>query len=405
MTSMTDPFLQMSELAADPPAMIATLVKVYRQQQMPHELFEALKMQMRLQLGLPVLPDDSAPPQPEDIERQLESGLLAACREVGAMLMRAGRVRDGWTYLRPTGDIRAAAELINQVPVREDNADEIISVCLHEAVDVGHGFKLLLERMGTCNSITTFDQVLTNRHYREQRIAAALLLEHVYGELRHSLIADIRRRQEEKGAASADPAPVGDDQPIDQLPVDQLIANRPELLAGGAYHLDTTHLASTIRICRVLEEQSQLEKISHLIAYGRKLHSQYQYPGEEPFVDFYPANGLFIDALLGRGVDQAIRYFRDKANQVDPLEHGTRAVEVYIDLLDRLGRPHDALQAALDLIPADIPVTRVAPLLLELAQKAGNYQPVLDFARRRGDLLMFAAALSEAANIESTPAS
>jgi hypothetical protein len=316
------------------------------------------------------------------------------------MLMRAGRVRDGWTYLRPTGDIRAAAELIKQVPVREENADEIISVCLHEAVDVGHGFKFLLERMGTCNSITTFDQVLTNRHYREQRIAAALLLDHVYNELRHSLIGDIRRRQEEGGAANPDQTPAGDDQTVDQL-----IANRPELLAGGAYHLDTTHLASTIRICRVLEEQAQLEKISHLIAYGRKLHSQYQYPGEEPFVDFYPANGLFIDALLGRGVDQAIRYFRDKANQVDPLEHGTRAVEVYIDLLDRLGRPQDALQAALDLIPADIPVTRVAPLLLELAQKAGNYQPVLDFARRRGDLLMFAAALSEAANVDATPAS
>jgi hypothetical protein len=53
------------------------------------------------------------------------------------------------------------------------------------------------------------------------------------------------------------------------------------------------------------------------------------------------------------------------------------------------------------LLPADIPATRVAPLLLELAQKANQYQPILDFARRRGDLLLYAAAISESVRHQS----
>lgn len=381
-TTTTDPFVQLSNQADDPAAMIGTLVKVFRHQQMPHELFEALKMQVRLRLGLPALADEGSTPHPEEIERQLENGLLDACREVGAMLLRSGRVRDGWTYLRPTGDLPAAAALIGQVPVTDDNVDDIIGVCLHEGVDIERGFGVVLQRMGTCNSITTFDQVLAGRHYRDQRIAAALLLDHVYAELTESLRNDIAQRE---GTMP------------EQTTIDALIAPRPELLSGGAYHLDTTHLASTIRICRVLEEPEQIRRIGHLIAYGRKLHPQYQYPGDEPFVDFYPAHGLFNDALQGRGVDQALQYFRQKAHQIDPLEHGTAALEVYVDLLDRLGRPAEALREAIALMPTDVPATRVAPLLLELAAKAGDYQPVLDFARRRGDLLLFAAALSEIA--------
>ena len=386
MSTSTDPFVQLNDQASDPQGMLATLVKVYRHQQMPHELFEARKMQIRARLGLSVLPDDGSKQPAEDVERQLEHGLLDACREVGAMLLRAGRVRDGWTYFRPTGDTQAAAGLIRQIAVTDDNSDEIISVCLHEGVDIEYGYGLLLERMGTCNSITTFDQVLANRHYRDQRLAAALLLDHVYRELAGSLAIDIERREGTMPTSTS---------------IAELIQERPQLFEGGAYHLDTTHLSATIRICRVLEQAEQIERINHLIAYGRKLNPQYQYPGEEPFSDFYQANALFFGALQQRGVDQALRYFRDKATQLDALEHGTQPIEVYVDLLDRLGKHDQALAAAIELIPADVPAPRVAPLLLELAQKASSYQPVLDFARRRGDLLLYAAALSEGAPREA----
>lgn len=377
-STTTDPFTELASLADKPNEMIDALVKIYRRQQMPHELFEALKMRTRLRLGLPLLGDDGSR-HPDDIERQLENGLLDACREVGAMLMKSGRIRDGWVYLRPTGDTKAASELIRGIEVTDENADEIVQVALHEGVDVELGYKLLLDRNGTCNSITAFEQTLGGRHYREQRIAAQLLLDHVYRELVASLKFDIQRRDGTEPDADS---------------VIDLIKDRKDLFEGGAYHLDTTHLAATIRIARVLEGEKQVRRIMELVEYGRKLNAQYQYPGDEPFVEFYPAYSLFYGALLGRGVEQALAYFQKKARELDIHAHGTAAIEVYVDLLDRLGRHDEALRAAVDLMPADIPATRVAPLLLELSEKANSTEPLKEFARRRGDMLIFAAALS-----------
>jgi hypothetical protein len=346
---------------------------------MPHELFEALKMRMRQKLGLPMLGGDPSVRHSEEVERQLELGLLDACREVGAMLFKLGRIREGWMYFRPTGDSARVAELLRQIDVSESNVDEIIQVALHEGVDIELGYRLLLEKMGTCNSITSFEQTLSGRHYRDQRVAAKLLLDHVYRELLRSLHFDLQRRK-------------GNVTEFDS--VEQVLAENPDLLAGGAYHIDTTHLSATVRISRVLEDRDSLQKAWELVQYGRRLDAQYQYPGEEPFVDFYPSHALFFGALLGRGVEQAIAFFAQKATEVDPRELGTGAIETYVDLLDRLGRTGDALQAAVRSIPADIPATRVAPLLLDLAEKSGDVQPVADFARRRGDLLLFTAALA-----------
>lgn len=378
-TASSDPFIELSQLASQPTEMIEALVRVYRRQRMPHELFESLKMRMRLRLGLPILGGDPAIRHDDAVERELEAGLLEACREVGAMLIRSGRIREGWMYLRPTGDVAGAAELLRQVEVNDDNMDDVIQVALNEGVDIELGYGLLLSKMGTCNSITSFEQTLANRHYRDQRIAAKLLLNHLYDELLNSIRVDIQRRE---GIAPTEAS------------VAAILESRPGLLDGSIYHLDTTHLSSTVRLARVLEDQESIQKCWELVQYGRKLNSQFQYPGDEPFVDFYPAYGLFYGALLGRGVDQAVSYFEKKARDVVANEHGTGAIEVYVDLLDRLGRPGDALRAAVQLIPAEIPATRVAPLLLELAEKAGDVSPVAEFARRRGDLLLFAAAHS-----------
>ena len=40
----------------------------------------------------------------EPLRSQLEAAYLAACREVGELLLEAGRLREAWMYLRPAGD-------------------------------------------------------------------------------------------------------------------------------------------------------------------------------------------------------------------------------------------------------------------------------------------------------------
>ncbi len=376
-TQTSDIFERLSEQTDGPAAMLEELAQHFRRERKPLELFEALKMQLRNRLGLPVVQPENETTSADEIDRQLEAGLIAACDEVGTMMLQDGRVREGWMYLRPTGNSAKAAHLIGNVPVTDENADEIVEVLLHEGVDVARGFQIVLDRQGTCNSITTFDQYISGMPKAARQQAAAILLDHVYGELCEAVRADIAHRE----------APAGADEGLFQM-----IENRNHLFEGGAYHLDTSHLASTVRFARVLTDPEHIRKAWELTQYGRRLSHQLQYPGEEPFVDFYPAHASFFGILMGKSVDSSLTIFQRKARAVNVAEQGTEPIEVYVDLLDRIGRADEALNVAIELVPDEVPAARVTPLLLELAAKAGDFQPVLEYCKRKSDPLGYAAA-------------
>ena len=363
--------------------MLERLVQHYRDEQLPMELFEARKMVVRDKLGIPLLASEDEPTRPEEIERQLELGLLDACREAGEMLIRAGRVFEGWTYLRPTGDNDLIRKLIAEVEITDDNYDEMQRVLLHEGVDVGRGFQAVLDQQGTCNSITLFDQAISQRSKADRRAAGERLLEHFYDELTTLVKEDITAR---------DAAP-GDDETLAEM-----ISSRPWVLKDGGYHLDTTHLSSTVRIASTLTDPNQLRKAWELTQYGRQLHHQFQYPGEEPFVDFYPAYAAFYSVLLGENVDAGLKLFERKAKNVDTAEHGTGAIETYVDLLDRVGRRIEAIEFAIANVPKDVPAQTIVPLLIEIADRAKKsgdssaYNLIMDFCADRQDALGFAVA-------------
>ncbi len=386
-TAQSDIFDTLNETKSDPAAMLDRIIQHLRESRRPMELFEALKMRTRHQLGLSLLPPAEQPTCPEDVERQLEAGLLAACRETGTMLIADGRVGEGWMYLRPTGDLQLGKQLIAEVPITDDNYDEMIQVLLHEGVDVGRGYQAVLDHQGTCNSITMFEQSLSGRSKSDQRLAAACLLDHLYKELSESVRGDIMRRE----------APAGDDESL----VD-MIETRAWLLGEGGYHVDTTHLQSTVRIASVLEHPEQWQKAWELTQYGKRLHHQLQYPGDEPFVDFYPAYATFYSILLGNDVEAGLKQFQRKATSVDATQQGTGPIETYVDLLDRVGRHGDAVNAAIELMPDEVPAQRVVPLLIEIAgrDKGGGRTETLAaiaaYCRRRGDILGCAAALHAA---------
>lgn len=383
-TTETDIFDTLNEAKSDPSAMLDRLVQHLRDSRQPMELFEALKMQTRHGLGLTLLPSADDPPRADDVERQLEAGLLDACRETGTMLISDGKIGEGWMYLRPTGDIDLAKRLIAEVAIDDDNYDEMIQVLLHEGVDVGRGYQAVLDRQGTCNSITIFEQSLSQRSKSDQRLAAACLLDHLYNELVESVRGDILRRE----------APAGDDESL----VD-MIGSRSWLLAEGGYHIDTTHLQSTVRIASVLQQPEHWTKAWELTQYGKRLNHQLQYPGDEPFVDFYPAYAAFYSILLGKDVDAGLKQFERKARSVDAVQQGTGAIETYVDLLDRVGRPVDAVAAAIELMPDEVPPQRVVPLLIEIAGRASSESgkqalaEITKYCQRRGDVLGWAAAV------------
>ena len=141
----------------DKSAAIDRLIEHLEQSGQFHELFEALKMKLRTQLGLPAAQSEQEDRLDEQTETQLELGLIAACRRVGEAFLRVGKIREGWMYLRPVGDRQAAAQAFAAVEPTDENFEDLINVQLHEGVDVARGYQLALQRLGTCNSITMFE--------------------------------------------------------------------------------------------------------------------------------------------------------------------------------------------------------------------------------------------------------
>jgi hypothetical protein len=359
-------------------AVLAKVANTLREEKRYHELFEALKMQVRRKLGLPVTYSSGGDDLPEEKRTQLEEGLLAACREVGTLLFRQGKVREGWMYLRPVGERKEAAALLAGVEPDEDNTEELIEVALHEGVDISRGYGLVLSSYGTCNAITTYDSSVARRPRQDQEPAARLLLKQVYDDLLANVKADISRQE--------------GSQPKETT-LKQLVEDRDWLFQENSYHLDTTHLAATVRIARVLTNSDDLRLALDLTEYGRRLNQQFQYQGDEPFAENYPAHARYFQAILGENLDEALAYFRTKAEMLDPQYHGMVPIETYVDLLSRTGRHREALAEAIRLSPQSAHPVGIAPALLELAERTGDFSAFLEYCQQRGDVLGYAAGL------------
>lgn len=382
-------------------AVLKHLISSLQENKKHHELFEALKMQARHLAGLPLLygeTDDNLDSQQRTL---LEDGLLDACRQVGTGLLEDGRVSEGWMYMRAVGDMAAARELINKIEIQDDNIDEMVEVLLQEGVDPARGFSVMLQNFGTCNAITTYESVMPQKGKADQRAVAQLLLRHVHQELFTNVKADVSTRQDsvlqtldtnQGGKISADelkPEPTG-------TTLAELIDGQEGMFGEHSYHIDTTHLASTTRISRILEDEESLRLALDLTQYGKELHEQFQYEGEEPFTEIYRHHAFYYQALLGENLEEALAHFKDRSDNVNPKEWGTAAIEIYIDLLARVGKIEEAIAVTIEKIKPGQRTMGIAPSLLELCERGGNYSPLMDACRGSDDVLGFATGLMQA---------
>ena len=359
-------------------AAVAELVNQLRDQKKYHELFEGLKMQARIGLGLSPMPSGSEEQLDAQQRDQLEDGLIAACREVGLLLIEGGQLREGWMYLRPVGEKQLVKDALAKVILDDENRDEFVEVALHEGIDPQRGFSEVLGYYGTCNAITTFESLAPQCEPADQQGITAQLVEHVHAELMATLKADIEQQQ---GSAPTEST------------LGELVADRDWLFGEHAYHIDTSHLAATVRFARLLEKPEHLRLGEDLTQYGRRLDAQFQYEGDEPFTELYPHHGLYFSALLGEDVDTALAHFEDRARNVPVDQYGLVAIEVYVSLLSRLGRHEEALNRALELYAEAGHTNGQTISLLELSDKSGDFQPLIDHYRQHHDLLGFTVSL------------
>lgn len=341
-------------------AALELLIRRFRLERNFPLLFRARTMQARVRCGLPPIETDAdeIPPQQR---AAYEAALQRAARETGELALEAGDISGAWPFFKALGETAPVAEAIEHFG-GEQNLDSVIEIAFQEGVNIRKGFELILEHRGICSALTWYPAI---RDEETRRKCLGLLVRTLYGELAESLRETITGVEE---------APPGTDR------VAELIAGRRWLFEGKSYYVDSTHLTALLRFTPELEDPGMLRMAAELADYGQALDPMYHFRGDPPFENPYVDCSFYLHALLGDDVESGVAHFRGKGGR------GSLAAEALVDLLMRLGRPKEALEAAIALLPD-------SPSVLQLCQMAGDFATLRAVARERRDLLGFAAAI------------
>ncbi len=407
--SMTKIFSELDSNRSEPDTLFDKLAQQLAEAGKIHELFDARLMQCRHQLGLPLDRRGGLDELAEPLRSQVEEAYLEACREVGQLFVESNSYREAWMYLRPTGDKERIRTALERTVATEENIEELIEVALHEGVAPERGIAWMLGHYGTCNSISTFEGIAGQLTADDQQRCATVLVKHLYQELRANVLAHIERQQAEAAGKEDSRGSIAAETDLSEADLAALLEGRAWLFQNESYHIDTSHLAATVRFARLVTDPQVLQLALEMTEYGRRLARIHQYPGEEPFVDVFPSHRLFFSATLGERIDEAVRFFAKKADEVPVEEFGTGAIEAYLILLTRLGRDDDALAETIRLVPKGVSLSSYAPSSLDLARRSGAWDRYLQYAHDRDDPIAYAAGLIESAvaavSVGPTPAS
>ena len=361
---------------------LAWLEQEFTQGKQYPELFEILKMKARRQAGLPLTQMVDELSADAKSQEMLERLLYEACGRVGEMLFRDGRAALAWKYFQLVGDRRRAAQMLRDIPSTAENAQELIGVALGEGVAPEYGIELTLRFLGTCSAITNMDQCMAFENEPVRNAAADLLVRHLYRELTRNVVGEIESRE---GASPT------------QSSLVELFEPRPWLFAGDGFQVDPSHLAAAVRLGRMTTSRDGLEQALELCRYGQRISPSLIGSGETPFDDLFPAHGEYFAAALGRNVEHALAYFRERLpSETANREAGRPVAEVLVDLLCRNQRWPEALKSSLDWLAGCAGNAGIVPSALEIAKRSDQLNKLAEWYRQRGNLLMYGVALLNA---------
>jgi hypothetical protein len=345
-------------------------------------LFYALLMRKRVELGVSPVPTGPATDLPAEVHGAYEDAIREAGREAGRLFLEKGDIPRAWNYFRMLGEPGPVAEALERYrPADGDDPQAVIEVAFQQGANPRKGFDLILDRYGICTAITMtggydFPHGPEVRAYCIRRLVLAL-----YDQLQERLRSEVARE------SGTDPGP--------SAGVDDLLAGRDWLFADGMYHVDTSHLSSVVQMAMQLPPGSpELFPARALCRYGQRLHETHQFNGDPPFDQLYRDVEVYLDALAGERVDEAIAHFRGKIAGPDPDgERDTFPAEVLVNLLLKLGRPDEALAVAREHLSDTAGRQLSCPSVFELCQQARDFSGLADAARRREDPVHYLAGL------------
>jgi len=361
-------------------ALFETVARELRDRHEFHKLFDALCLQKKHAMGLPLGRPTSFDDVPSDRREEFEAAYTAAAREVGQHLLADGKLSQAWIYfhaIRETQPIRDALDKYVVPRESTEESEELLDLALYKGAHPVKGVQIQLRTHGTCSTITSLDQMLPRLSASDRAACAAVMVRSLHADLLQSVQRDVAQRMPFAPPAST---------------LRELTAGREWLFADNNYHIDVSHLSAVVRFARSLSPGSpELILARDLAEYGAQLSPQFQYAGEPPFHDFYPAHIEFFKFLGREDSDRALHYFR---SQLEREEDGSdRALTAYVivDLLVRMDRFAEALPLAERyLLDAD---EDFSAAFGELCEKAGRFDVLQRVAEARGDLVTFAAAL------------
>ncbi len=379
-----DVFTALEELQQQqsPEAVLDRLIETLTTQKNYHRLFDALLMRKKQSLGIDLLLPTSFDNVPEEHKKDFEQAYIDAARQVGALFVEEKQYSDAWLYFQTIQEPELVAEALNSINPRtvpEDKVEELIQVCVYEGANPQKGFEIMLNVNGICNTITVFDQMNAQLKPESREWIARLLVNQLYDDLVQSLQYQVQQK--------VPMAPPTDD-------LRELMAGRDWMFEAGSYHIDVSHLNSVVRFARLLSEDDPcLSKVIELCEYGSRLDEQFQYPGETPFEEFYPAHLHFFKAMVGDENDQslAIAYFEKKLDAEPDDDDKQMIAYVLIDLLTRVDQNERAIELAeKHLSQFEDPNTFS---FTDLCRETGHLDILQKVARGKGDLVTFAGAL------------
>jgi hypothetical protein len=363
-----------------PAAVFEQLVATLRERQDYHKLFDALCLQKKQAMGLPLGKPTSLEDVPAEQREEFERTYIAAAREVGRLLLDAGKIGQAWIYFHAIREPDPVREMIEKLPIPRESSEqseELLELALFKGVHPAQGVKIMLRTHGTCSTITSLDQTFPRLSMEDRAATAALLVRTLHGELMSSVEREVQQRMPFTTPAKS---------------LRELTAGRDWLFADNNYHIDVSHLSATVRFARSLSPGApELALARDLCEYGSQLAPQFQYSGEPPFQDYYPAHLQFFRVLMDDGRDEALAYFQRQLDAEPDGSDQALIAYVLVDLLVRIDRFAEALPLAEKyLLNGD---ADFAAAFAELCEKAGRYDVLQRSAAARDDLVTYAAAL------------
>jgi hypothetical protein len=344
----------------------------------PTALFYAKLLKFRLELGVAPYPTGSAYDLPEALHEPYERAIRESARSVGHLLLSQNKIASAWPFFRLIHEpdaVRAAIDAYE--PGDEDDVYPLIDVAFHQGVAPDRGFDLVLGRQGICATITLMAQTDLSRQPD--------LRDRCLGKLIAALHAQLVERLKGDLAGRGVPVPESNS-------VGELLRSRPELVSDDSYHIDLSHLQTVVQMGMPIANGQALDHLIELADYGRRLSASHAFASDPPFDDGHDDYFAFYEALAGRNVDDHLKRFRAKA-EAAMAEGMTYPCHVLVDLLTRLGRPHEALAAA-QALTANLDTAEVGgPNVVDLARAVGDHAAVAAAARRVNDAVTFVAAL------------